>query len=206
MLLTDGYFRALILCRKSRRGIWRLHYVFVLFLLLSVPQNYALSQSFSRYDKHVAIIERWLGQTEDKGANRSKLIDSMNRYVGNPYGSPYCAATPCFALKISGNAVFKTGLARNLRNKDTFTAWDVITGKRQIMKGDLLVWQKGETINGHAAVASENWNDASGETYEGNTSSGENGSQSNGNGFWARFRSISPTSYFRIKWITPLRA
>ncbi len=205
MLLTDGYFRALILCRKSRRGIWRLHYVFVLFWLLSVPQNCALSQSFSHYDKHITIFEQWLGQTETRGANRSGLIDSMNRYVAYPLGSPYCAAAVCLALKLSGKPIFKSGLAQNLRNSDSFSAWDVFTGKRQVLKGDLLIWQKGTTVFGHAATASKNWNGASGETYEGNTSSGEKGSQSNGDGFWHKFRHISPTSYFRIKWITPIR-
>lgn len=170
-----------------------------------MPPNCALSQSFSRYDKHVAIIEQWLGQTENKGENRSRLIDSMNRYVSNPLGAPYCAAAVCLALKLSGKPIFKTGLAQNLRNKDTFSAWDVFIGKRQVMKGDLLIWQKGATVFGHAATASKNWNSISGETYEGNTSSGENGSQSNGDGFWRKFRQISPTSYFRIKWITPIR-
>ena len=162
------------------------------------------SQSFLHYDKHVAVIEKWIGQREVK-PNRSPLIDSMNRYCKSAYGNPYCAATQCYGLMLSGKPIFKTALAYNLRNKDTFSALEVILGKKKIYRGDLLIWQKGETISGHAASAYSDWNSTKGETIEGNTSSGVKGSQSDGDGFWKRTRSIDPTSYFRIKWITPIR-
>lgn len=173
----------------------RLLFLGILFLLL-LP-NYAPSQSFSHLDR----FKSWIGQTESNGANRSSLIDSMNRYVGNPLGSPYCSAAVCYSLRPSK---FKTGLATRLKTKESFTSWDVIIGKRQIKKGYIIIWQKGETIFGHAGLAFKDWNGTKGETYEGNTSSGNKGSQSNGDGFWHRFRSIQPTSYFRIKYITPV--
>ena len=142
-----------------------------------------------------------MGQKESKGANRSPLIDSMNRYVGSGYGNPYCAAAVSYSIRPN---LPKSGLARNLRTKDTFSAFDVIQGKRKIKAGYILIWQKGETISGHAGLANKDWNGTKGETIEGNTSAGNSGSQSNGDGFFKRQRSIQPTSYFRIKWITPI--
>lgn len=166
--------------------------------------SYAHFQSFSHYDKHVDVIKQWVGQVEIK-PNRSPLIDTINRYVGNPLGAQYCGATVCYSLYLSGKPIFKTGLARNLRNKDTFTAFDVIMGNREICKGDVLVWQKGETIFGHTEVADTNWTGVKGSSIGGNTSPGKKGSQSNGGGFWRKPQKIDPTSYFRIKWITPIR-
>lgn len=168
-----------------------------MLFLLALP-NFAHSQCFLHLDR----FKNWIGQTETKGQNRSNLIDSMNRYVGNPLGSPYCAAAVCYSLRPS--VKFKTGLASRLRTKESFTSWEVIVGKRHIKKGYIIIWQKGNTIFGHAGLACEDWDGIKGETFEGNTSPDNKGSQSNGGGFWHRFRTIQPTSYFRIKYITPI--
>lgn len=177
--------------------------LFSLFLCLSVLPSYAHSQSsLPLNNRVVSIFREWIGQQEIR-PNRSPLIDSMNRYVGNPLGAPYCAAAVSYAYYKAGKPFVKSGLARNLRTKQTYSAYDVFVGKRTIKKGDILIWQKGETISGHAAVAEDDWKGRSGPTDEGNTSPGDKGSQSDGGGFWERWRTISPTSYFRIKWITP---
>lgn len=178
-----------------------LHYLLALCLLASLC--YAHSPYSSRSStRAVDVFVKWIGQQELR-PNRSPLIDSMNRYVGNPLGSPYCAAAVSYAYYKAGNPFVKSGLARNLRTKYTYSAYDVFVGKAKIYDGDILIWQKGETVNGHAAIAHGDWIGKSGESDEGNTSSGEKGSQSDGDGFWRRRRAISPTSYFRIKWITP---
>lgn len=190
---------------KSKRGIWQLRLLSLVFLCLPGFVSCVHSQSFLHYDKHISVIEKWIGQRETNGKNRSPLIDSMNRYCKSAYGNPYCAACQCYGLYLSGKPIFKTALAYNLKNKDTFSALEVILGRKKIYRGDLLIWQKGETINGHAASAYNDWYNTKGETIEGNTSSGIKGSQSDGDGFWKRTRSIDPTSYFRIKWITPIR-
>ena len=173
----------------------------VLCLLASLAYAHSPSSSHSS-TKAIAIFKEWIGQQEQR-PNRSPLIDSMNRYVGNPLGAPYCAAAVSYAYYKAGNPFVKSGLARNLRTKQTYSAYDVFVGKKQVRKGDILIWQKGETISGHAAVAKDDWVGRSGPTDEGNTSPGNAGSQSDGGGFWERWRTISPTSYFRIKWITP---
>lgn len=143
-------------------------------------------------------------QTEVNGPNRSPLIDSMCKYVKTALGSSYCAATVCYSQYLSGKPGFKTALARNLRDKGTFPAMDVITGKRQIKRGNVIIWQDGDTVFGHAATAREDWVGTKGKTYEGNTSPGTKGSQSNGGGFYPRDRTIEPYAYKRIKWITPI--
>jgi len=154
----------------------------------------------SQYFSHLNRFKSWLGQTEQK-PNRSPLIDSMNKYVGNPYGSPYCAASVCYAIR---NGVFRTGLATALRNNSSYSAFDVVRGKRAVQKGDIVVWQKGSTVFGHAGLVASNWDGVRGETYEGNTSGNERGSQSNGDGFYKKQRTIQPTVYFRIKFFTPV--
>lgn len=131
-------------------------------------------------------------------------MDEANRYVGNPLGSPYCAAVGSRALGLVGVKKPKSGLARNMRTSQTYSAWDVIRGVRQIKEGDGLIWQKGATISGHFGFANKDWKGGSGETVEANTSNGNRGSQSNGDGIYIRKRSLSPTSYFRIVAVTPL--
>lgn len=172
-----------------------------LCLLASLAYAHLQSSLLSSIEV-VSVFRGWIGQQELR-PNRSPLIDSMNRYVGNGLGAPYCAAAVSYAYYKVGKPFVKSGLARNLRTKQTYSAYDVFVGKKQVRRGDILIWQKGETISGHAAIADDNWIGKSGPTVEGNTSPGNAGSQSDGGGFWKRQRAISPTSYFRIKWITP---
>lgn len=145
----------------------------------------------------------WVGQQEH-GQNRGYPMDEANSFVGNPLGSPYCAATGSRALYLAGVAKPKSGLARNMRTKETYSAWLVINGVKKIREGDGLIWQKGATVFGHFGFADADWNSTKGRTIEANTSSGYRGSQSNGDGIYGRWRSLSPTSYFRIVAVTPL--
>jgi hypothetical protein len=143
--------------------------------------------------------------TEER-PNRSPIIDSMNRHVGNPLGVSYCAAAGYWWLDNAGVSYpqQRSGLARSFKNSLSFSVMDVLNHKRKILAGYGLVWQKGNTIYGHFAFASEDWQGSKGKTIEGNTSSGTTGSQSNGDGFFNRDRRIEPYNYFRIKWITPI--
>ena len=148
-------------------------------------------------------MKSWVGKTETHGANRSPLIDSMNKYVKNPVGSPYCAATVCYSEYQSGKPKHRTGLARNVRDSSTFSSNDVIMGKRKVERGSYVIYQKGETIFGHIETAIKDWKSIEGETIGGNTSPTNKGSQSNGGGFYKRWRKIEPYSYSKIRWITP---
>lgn len=101
----------------------------------------------------------------------------------------------------------KSGLARSLVSKDTnitFTAYDVVMGKKKVLKGDIAIWQKGTTIYGHSGLVEYDWDGTKGKTIEANTSSSNTGSQSEGEGVYEKHRRIEVYSYFRIKWFTRL--
>jgi len=171
----------------------------LLLLFLSVQLSWSSSQS-----KFVEIAKSYKYVREIK-PNRSPEIDKWNRNVGSPLGASYCGAFVYWCLdraKIKYDTR-KSGLARHLvSKKKSFSASSVLFGKNQIKKNDVLIWQKGESIYGHAGITTADWDGVSGPTIEANTSSGNSGSQSNGNGVFERWRTISPYSYFRIKWIT----
>lgn len=71
-----------------------------------------------------------------------------------------------------------------------------------IPAGSLVVWKRGDTWMGHIGIVREDWRGASGRTIEANTSSGNQGSQSDGDGIYRRTRTITPTAYFRITHFT----
>ena len=185
----------------------RTPFIYWLLLLLSLALTPLLLQSSLPSDKprQVQIAEQYLFVRETNGYNRSPEIDSMNQNCRNPPGASYCAAAVYWCLDKAG--VYypnkKSGLARSLRNNNTFTAWDVLNKKKNIKAGDAIIWQKGKTINGHAALADEDWPGSSGKTIEANTSPGGSGNQADGDGFFIKKRRIEPFNYFRIKWITP---
>lgn len=170
--------------------------------LLSLSQ---LPSTQASLPKHLAIVARWTGQTEAK-PNRSPLIDSINRYVGNPLGSSYCAATVVYALHLAGATypTERTGLASRLITKRSISAKKVLMGVQSIPAGSIIIWRKGETIFGHAGFVVETWQGATGKTWEANTSPGKQGDQRNGDGMYYRTRTIYPLEYFRITHFTPV--
>lgn len=132
-------------------------------------------------------------------------MDRFNRNAKAPLGSPYCAVFVYYMLDSAGidYPMKKSGLARSLVTKTiTFTALDVLNKKETVKKDDIPIWQKGETIFGHAGIASADWDGKNGMVIEANTSPGSSGSQSDGDGIWEKKRKIEPFNYFRIKWFT----
>lgn len=91
-----------------------------------------------------------------------------------------------------------SGLARHFatRNK-TIKASEVIEKNMKLPAGTIIVWRRGTTPFGHAGIV-EKWQGRTGSTIEGNTSSGQRGSQHDGDGVWRRQRTINTTNYFRI--------
>jgi len=161
-------------------------------------------QTYAKQVRHVEIAKLFVGHTEVK-SNRSALIDTVNKHVKNPLGSPYCAAFVYWILDKASVKydTKKSGLARSLVSKKyTFSSNSVLLGINEIKKGDILIWKKGETIFGHTGFAERDWNGKKGYTIEANTSKGIKGSQSNGDGIYKRYREIKPYDYFRINWIT----
>ena len=201
MWWINGFLQKWTSKKRYKAILWQLRsrssgIAFSLFLPILLLPCHSL-------DKQLDILRSWIGQTENKGANRSELIDKMNRYVGNPPGTSYCAAAQCYAEYLAGRVQFKTGLARNMRNDKTFSSNDVLFGKRKIKRGYYIIWQKGDTIYGHIEITDKDWAFIEGSSIGANTSPGDKGSQSNGDGIYERWRKIQPSSYSKIRWITP---
>jgi hypothetical protein len=154
---------------------------------------------------HVSVARKYVGVIE-RGANRGVDIDRWNKTVGNPLGSPYCAAFTYSCLKYAGySPVVRSGLANSYRVKNSYSFRDVLFKGIQVKKGDLVIWQRGKTIFGHIGIAESDWTTTKGRVIEANTSPGTMGSQYNGHGVFIRNRSIEPYNWFRIVAFTRIK-
>lgn len=168
---------------------------FWLLLLLLLPVSASLSQE----PKHLQIANTFVGTVEKTGHNDGPVIEHIIKKMGGAKGSSYCAYFVSYCLDSARvkTPTVRSGLARSFRRKNSIPARDVLIGKVKIPPGTIIVWEKGETINGHTGFV-KTWGKRYGTTVEGNTSPGTSGSQANGDGIWFRKRSIEPANYFRI--------
>lgn len=195
-----------------------------LLLVLMVTAGFAVNESLhSELDSprplvadvvpaHLRCAQAWVSRVrESDGPNRGPQVSPWLRAVGCPPGNPWCAAFVAAMLRCGeedGDTVdcsVRSALARNYADRKAIDARLVMRGSRDASPGDLVIWQKGSTISGHIGIVASRWKGATGWTVEGNTSSGPGGSQDDGDGVWKRRRSISPGSYFRIRWFRPIR-
>lgn len=174
----------------------------LLTLLLSLPHWLGHSQDLPR---HMVIAESYVGTVEKTGKNDGPVIEHIIKKGGGRKGNPYCAffVTYCIDSAQVKYPTVRTGLASNFIVKRSKKAQDVLTGKYEVKYGDIIVWRKGNTIYGHTGFARW-WNKKTGHTIEANTSPGDKGSQSNGDGIYHRIRKIEPLNYFRITHFTPV--
>lgn len=147
---------------------------------------------------HLRIAESYL-HVREIGNNSSPEIDQWLKYVGLNPGNPYCAAFVSFCIAEAGarEPPVKSGLARHFIRSNSIPASKVLIGIEQIPPGSIVVWRRGNTIFGHVGIVKQ-WDKAKGITIEANTSSGERGSQSDGDGVYIRSRTIIPGAVFRI--------
>lgn len=178
---------------------------FICLATLSSLQPLFSQHSSYELPEHLRIALKWEGQTEVT-YNRSPLIDSINRAIGIPIESSYCAAAASVAiLKSKAEAPrIRTGRAVNFITAKSISAKKVALGLVIIPTGSLVIWRNGETNTGHVGFVTKEWSGATGKTFEANTSSGIRGDQRNGDGFYRRTRSIVSTEYFRIVAFTPV--
>jgi hypothetical protein len=149
--------------------------------------------------KHMVIAESYLGVVEKTGHNDGPKVEYIIKRGGGAKGASYCAyfVSLCIDSAHVRSPTVRSGLARSFKLKTSIPAKDVMIGKTIVPLGSIIVWQKGETINGHTGFVKK-WGKVYGTTIEGNTSSGQTGSQSNGDGIWNRNRKIEPANFFRI--------
>lgn len=159
--------------------------------------------SSSSAQPHVDTALRYIG-TIEHGVNRGRLVDSWNRAVRAPMGSPYCASFVSYCLTASRarTPTVRTAWSRGFITAQSIPASKVLTGEYQIQKGDILIWRRTAT-QGHIGFAIVRWIRVRGRSAEANTSpENVSGSQWNGGGVYARYRAVSLYNHFRITHIT----
>ena len=155
---------------------------------------------------HLTIAGKYVG-VEETSKNSSTEIDRMLETVGLNPGYNYCAAFVSYILdesKVDYPNV-RSGVAQHFRTNKSVRSEEVVRGTYKVEKGEILVWQRGETWQGHTGFASGDWEGATGTTIEANTTSGGDDNLGRGNGIWERTRTIQPGNYFRITYITPVK-
>lgn len=162
---------------------------------------------------HLDTALAYVGTVERGGNNRGPRVERFLRSVGLGPGNPWCAAYVSYVLDAAGvrapldgrRRVIRSGLAARFITARSIRASEALRGVKPVPSGAVLIWRKGNGPYGHAGFV-VTWGGASGETVEGNTSSGRAGSQRDGDGVWRRQRRITPGRYFRIVSFTPADA
>ena len=169
----------------------------------------------------VETAKRYLHVSESEGPNRSPEIDKFHEYAGLPYGNPWCLMYVNYmwkeALDPYGlapytktarvSSMYKYALKHKYLYKVKF-AKGLAYGVQVAEPGDMVVWLKNYNANilvndgnpsGHTGFIVQETTPGQFNTIEGNTSSGNSGSQRDGDGVFLRKRSINLTAGFRIE-------
>ena len=155
---------------------------------------------------HISYAMQYDGVTELQ-ANSGPEIDRFLASVGLDSGLNYCAAFVSYILDQHDITYpdVRTGVAQHFITDSSINAKQVLRGTATIPEGDILVWKRGNTWQGHTGFVIDDWQGASGFTIEANTTPGPLGNQANGQGVYTRQRTIEPGNYFRITHFTPVR-
>ena len=149
---------------------------------------------------HVDTARFYIGVIET-APNDGPEIRRFIRSVGFNYPISWCSAYISYCLSAPDpEPIFpniRSALASRFITRQSIKASHVYLGIKTPPRGSLVIWRRGNTIYGHIGIVLF-WNGKCGVTLEGNTSSGQAGSQADGDGVWIRNRCIEPGSYFRI--------
>lgn len=124
------------------------------------------SDSLSIRDKVINVATGLLGLRETNGSNRSPQIDAMNRFVGAPLGSPWCASFNAWVYKEAGVKNFpKSAWSPDwVRNP----SWTRSSGGKEPLPGDAFgIWFSSKNRVAHTGLVKK-WG-SSVTTIEGNT-------------------------------------
>jgi hypothetical protein len=147
---------------------------------------------------YVAECNRWLGVTEIGGNNKGQLVELFQRSVSIAKGDPWCAAFVFFCLdavekqakvldpNYPRSNAFKSGHCLTIWNRTPESKR--VTGKDAV-PGDLVVWNKRGTTQGHIGVLLKNNHNGTFQSIEGNTSNSD-GFDRDGGGVYLKNRLI----------------
>ncbi len=175
-----------------------------LLLFLLLPLSSTFSQIRTANLLYLDTAFSYIGVKEATGRNDGYEVEKFLKSVGRKKGDSWCAAFVSYCLTAVNHPFpVRSGLARSFVKKKSLLATSVLQGREQVNTGDLIIWQKGNSISGHIGIVAI-VDDKKYITIEGNTSSGQKGAQADGDGVYLRERTIQPYNYFRIKWFTKI--
>lgn len=156
---------------------------------------------------HLTFASTYVGTQELTGQNDGPEVERFLESVGLQAGNPYCAAFISYVLDETPDIdkpTIRSGLASHFITDQSIDSKHVLRGVQKIDPGSIVIWQRGNTIYGHAGFVEEQESTNKFATIEANTSSGVYGNQADGDGVWRRSRSIQPGNHFRITRFTPV--
>ena len=191
----------------------RRQYSLVRLLLLSLLLFTASPHAKANPNRDIGaiIVEtalRMVGIVEH-GYNRGDSVEAIQRNNGGKPGQSWCGWTIAEILRRAGatEPKYRGGMAQGYINKRSIRATRVAKGYYRVSPGYIAVWAKykGErnTGSGHVGIVVRQIANNKVLTVEGNTSNGEAGSQSDGDGIYKRTRMINLYGNFRIIYFTP---
>lgn len=188
------------------------------------PRHLEIAKGFADDPK----TEEFEGGVIENPNNRSPDIDRwLKALLAEPFhadgtGAPYCAAFVSFCLSEAGNVTAprtRSAKARHFIQASSFRAdfcakslelafeecsaevdARVVLRGANIRPGTLVIWKRKRDPDnslGHIGMVTS-WEGHKGKTVEGNTSSGNAGSQADGGGVYLREREVKIGSWFRI--------
>ena len=152
--------------------------------------------------RHLHVAMQYIGYMENKN-NSGQFVDWLMASCNIPAGSKasWCSG---FVSRVMDEADvsypdWRTALANGYKKNGYIKASEVKSGKKKLDKDKyyLTIWTKGTTAMGHIGFEML-YKNGKLYTIEGNTGTGNGGSQSNGDIVAFRQRTIQPYAYFRI--------
>jgi hypothetical protein len=120
----------------------------------------------STRDNVIKVANGLLGLRETNGKNRSPIIDQMNKFVGAPLGSPWCASFNAWIYKEAGVKNFPKSAWSPDWVKNP--SWTRATGGKIPLPGDAFgIWFSSKNRVAHTGLV-EKWGNSV-TTVEGNT-------------------------------------
>lgn len=189
----------------------------VIALALLVMLTGAIDRASAENLPQAATVhaQKYLQVRELTGRNDHPDIDRFLKYLGLPKGLSWCAAYVLYSYKEAADelhvrqplprygrvARLADACQRNPLKYRWITTDDVRFGSVRLQPGDMPMWANGTIragdFDGHIGLELQQLSPMKIRTIEGNTSSGNKGSQREGNGVFIRERVINPGS-FRI--------
>ena len=141
--------------------------------------------------------------TKETSPNRGAIVDTIQKEFGM-VGNSWCAMFVWYCYNEAHKQVIgkKVPLYKTASSQRMYEAYDIngftYKDSKLMQPGDICIWQHNpNTATGHVGLITTYYDQKTGRfgTIEGNTSSGEVGSQSNGDGVFARSRNGSKEKF-----------